>query len=150
MCPACHGRWSSVQARFDPEEERVLGQRCKDCQQFGDVITYQFCAPASGTPKADERKPHRSDLCEACSRFGNCQGAFFEPFVMSSAIALLMGRAETKWSRSGSAFVADAGRFAVAMLPHAYDTAAAGDVSWSVDSNCGNRLAYGRGKGSGK
>jgi len=90
-CPQCQSQWSSKQARFNPEEERVLGQKCKTCDQLGELLRWNFSdAPYGGSEGSErERKPHRSDLCEACSRFGNCQGAFFEPFIISSAIALL-------------------------------------------------------------
>jgi len=119
-CTECRSRWSSVQARFNPEEERVLGQKCKDCQQSGDVLRWNFSDMPNGDNETDKhvRKPHRSDLCEACGSFGNCQGAFFEPFIMSSAIALLTKRCKAQWATSGDILVANAGPFSVAMLPH--------------------------------
>lgn len=119
-CPGCWSQWSSAQARFDPEEERVLGQKCKECQEFGQVIRYQFCEAPVGREEAGERKPHRIDLCEACDRFGHCQGAFFEPFVMSSAVALHAGMTGTQWAKHDRTLVTDAGRYAVAMLPHVF------------------------------
>jgi len=119
-CGACCSNWSSVQARFDPEEERVLGQKCKACERPGDVIRWNFSDMPEGDKEGSkrERKSHRSDLCEACSSFGNCQGAFFEPFIMSSAIALLTKQGRTSWATSGDIVVSNAGRYSVAMLPH--------------------------------
>jgi hypothetical protein len=134
-CPECYGQWSSVQARFDPEEERVLGQKCKDCKQSGKVLRYNFSDVPEGGEHEVERKPHRSDLCEACGSYGNCQGAFFEPFIMSSAIALLTKQCGTQWARSGDILVANAGLHSVAMLPHISSRLdgqipIAGDSSW--------------------
>jgi len=119
-CSECRGQWSSVQARFNPEEERVLGQKCKACQQSGDLVRWDFSDVPDGGNKENEneRKPHRSDLCEACGSFGNCQGAFFEPFIMSSAIMLLTKQCGTHWAASGDVLVANAGFYSVAMLPH--------------------------------
>eukprot|EP00929_Paragymnodinium_shiwhaense_P016023 TRINITY_DN124143_c0_g1_i1.p1 TRINITY_DN124143_c0_g1~~TRINITY_DN124143_c0_g1_i1.p1 ORF type:complete len:445 (+),score=50.81 TRINITY_DN124143_c0_g1_i1:63-1397(+) len=119
-CPGCASTWSSVQARFSPDDERVFGQKCKSCQRVGEVLRHEFCgAPGGGDERdASSRKPHRSDLCEACGSFGNCKGAFFEPFVMSTAIALLTKQGKTTWAASGDVLVASADRYAVAMLPH--------------------------------
>lgn len=135
-CPQCRSKWSSVQARFNPEEERVLGQKCKDCQNDGDLQDWHFSDAPDGADDGRERKPHRSDLCEACSMFGNCKGAFFEPFIMSCAIALLTKQFETQWATSGDVFVANAGRYSVAMLPHissgkACQNSLGGGSSWA-------------------
>lgn len=119
-CPSCQGQWSSVQARFDPSEKRVLGQKCQHCQSFGNVLRWQFCDLPASNNEGVEHKPHRSDLCEACDSFGNCQGAFFEPFIISSAIELCTQKSEARWARSGDICVADAGGYAVAMLPHVF------------------------------
>jgi hypothetical protein len=94
-----------------------------------------------------ERKPHRSDLCEACGSFGNCQGAFFEPFIMSSAIALLTEQRGTRWASSGDILVANAGLHSVAMLPHISSGAVdinpfAGGSSWGTKSS-GKGKAHG-------
>lgn len=142
-CPECRGQWSSAQARFNPEEGRVLGQKCKDCEQLGDLQRWNFSDVPDGAG-GGERKPHRSDLCEACNSFGNCQGAFFEPFVMSCAIALLTKQFETQWATSGDILVANAGRYSVAMLPHissgkACQNSFGGGKSWA-----------GKGSGEGK
>ena len=118
-CESCSSKWWSVQARFDPQQERVLGQKCKFCELHGLVLAWCFSEPQdvlnSGT------KYHRSDLCEACGRFGNCQGAFFEPFIMSAAIELLARK--PWWYTSGGALLAQAGPFFVTMLPHVVSTA---------------------------
>jgi len=144
-CSECRAQWSSVQARFDPEDERVLGQKCKACQQSGDLLRWNFCdVPDRGDEGARERKPHRSDLCEACGSFGNCQGAFFEPFIMSSAIALLTKQSSTYWATSGDVLVANAGRHSVAMLPHVFS-----GLDGENDSSWGSK-SVGKGKAKGK
>lgn len=137
-CPECRSQWSTAQARFHPEEERVLAQKCKDCQQVGDLLQWTFSNTSDGGNQKTnrERKPHRSDLCEACGSFGNCQGAFFEPFIMSSAIALLRKQCATQWAKSGDILVANAGLHAVAMLPHISSgcdgqSTSTGGSSWS-------------------
>jgi len=142
-CPECRSQWSTAQARFDPEEERVLGQKCKECHQSGDLLRWNFSDTSDGGNQKTnhERKPHRSDLCEACGNFGNCQGAFFEPFIMSSAIALLMKQCATQWAKSGDILVANAGLHAVAMLPHissgsAGQSTSTGGSSWSSKGGC--------------
>jgi len=136
-CPGCRGKWSSMNARFSMEEERVLGQKCKDCQQTGDLLNWNFSdvLDRGKVVSEHERKPHRSDLCEACGSFGNCQGAFFEPFIMSSAIALLAKQSGTRWAVSGDILVANAGLYSVAMMPHISSSldvsnALAGASSW--------------------
>jgi len=145
-CPSCLGQWSSMQARFDPSEERVLGQKCQHCQSFGDVLRWQFSDLPASNNEGVERKPHRSDLCEACDTFGNCQGAFFEPFIMSSAIELNTQMSEAKWARSGDVCVANAGRYVVAMLPHVFSGMAGRN---RFQDGCGTHNSWGS-KGSGK
>ena len=145
-CSECSSKWSSVLARFDPREERVLGQKCKSCEVHGVLEKWRFSEAAIDPKPGSERKPHRSDLCEACYRFGNCQGAFFEPFIMSSAIEMTTRQHKTQWYRSGNALVAEAGnRFHVAMLPHVVCAESTGRESvhnaWSQ---------HGRGRGFGK
>merc|ERR1719443_2319784 len=149
-CPECRGQWSSVQARFDPAEERVLGQKCQACQQFGDELQWWFSDAPAAASEARERKPHRQELCEACDRFGNCKGAFFEPFVMSSGIALHAGRPGTQWVAHGSVLVANAGPFSVAMLPHVFSCAEEGQATPARPrtSACGGSKAGGK-RGSG-
>eukprot|EP00811_Abedinium_folium_P016088 NODE_25031_length_602_cov_1.313684.p1 GENE.NODE_25031_length_602_cov_1.313684~~NODE_25031_length_602_cov_1.313684.p1 ORF type:complete len:168 (+),score=32.26 NODE_25031_length_602_cov_1.313684:69-506(+) len=98
--------------------------------------------------KGDERKPHRSDLCEACDSFGNCQGAFFEPFIMSSAIALHTNQMETKWAMSGDILFAKAGRYYVAMLPHVF-ASLAGSIASGGGQGYGGRNSW-ESKGGGK
>jgi len=93
----CCGKWTSQRARYDPVEERVMGQRCERCRQFGAIVTWQVYDDASHS--YDERQPHRSHLCEACDRYGNCGGAFFDPFMMSMAIRMYTGLAEVQWQR---------------------------------------------------
>jgi hypothetical protein len=152
-CQQCNAQWLSVRARFDPEEERVLGQQCKACQQFGEELRWQFSDVPAGGDEGQERKPHRSDLCEACDRFGNCQGAFFEPLIMSSAISLLTKQSSTRWATSGDVLVANAGQHAVAMLPHVFPAgqAAPAGSAGGGGSKCHNSWgSKGGGKGKGK
>lgn len=160
-CQDCRCKWSSVQARFDPEQGRVLGQKCKDCQQIGEIMSWQFEVPDKEikiNESSGERKPHRSDLCEACGCFGNCQGAFYEPFIMSSAITLLTKRSTTTWGTFGDALIASAGRYSVAMLPHVFfrsaDASASGNLGWGSSTGSKGNGKQGRssvidsGKGS--
>jgi len=147
QCPECRSQWSSVQARFSPEEERVLGQKCQSCQQPGKVLRWNFSDVHEGQGGERERKPHRSDLCEACGSFGNCQGAFFEPFIMSSAIALLTKQSGTRWAPSGDILVANAGLHSVAMLPH-ISSSAVGNNPFVGGSSWGSKSS-GKGKARG-
>lgn len=153
-CPECRGQWSRVQARFHPEDEHVLGQKCKGCRESGNVLRWQFVDAPNDRGQGDERKPHRSDLCEACDSFGNCQGAFFEPFIMSTAIALLTRQSGTQWASSGDVFIANAGRYAVGMLPHVFSASMSrgkrfGDTSsWGSKGRKGSKGGQdGNGKG---
>lgn len=155
-CPGCRGQWSSVQARFDPEEQRVLGQKCQHCQSSGDVVRWQFSDLPDKSNMGVERKPHRSDLCEACDSFGNCKGAFFEPFIMSTAIQLHTQQSEVTWARSGDICVANAGRYIVAMLPHVFSGLAGRDTEGGRGHGSWGSKGSGKGKtnckhnGSGK
>jgi len=154
-CSGCRGKWSSFQARFNPEEERVLGQKCQTCYQSGEVIDWNFSDKLDGSNQGreHERKPHRSDLCEACGSFGNCQGAFFEPFIMSAAIALLTKQCATQWATSGDILVADAGLHSVAMMPHVSTSVNApsaffGGSSWSSRDRCNGKASIESGQGA--
>lgn len=163
-CSRCQSQWSSKQARFNPEEERVLGQKCKTCDKLGELLRWNFSdVPDGGSEGSErERKPHRSDLCEACSRFGNCQGAFFEPLIISSAIALLTKQSGVRWAKSGDVLLANAGTYSVAMLPHIFCSLDArnppvGGNSWNSKGNgkgnasdCNGQGAVGGGKVGGK
>ena len=150
-CNGCSSRWSSVQARFDPQEERVLGQKCKCCEVQGAILNWQFSEPDFEQKPDGERKHHRTDLCEACSKFGNCQGAFFEPFIMSSAIEMVASK--PRWYSCGSALVAQAGSFFVTLLPHVVSPGQAEhtlDLSPQPRKGHGRSFGKGRGKGRGK
>ena len=151
--------WSSKRGRFDPDEGRVMGQKCEGCGAVGEAINHNFHEAQfqSDDRTAEEPRPHRADLCEACDLYGNCQGAFFDPFVMASGIDLLTGVA-TPWVRSGDTMVAavripDLGLLAVAMLPHvAVEQSQAAGWSAAAASGAGGAgsCAGGSGKGHGE
>jgi len=61
----CCAQWRSHCARFDPEKREILGQRCQECGKFGALSHWEI---AHDSPYSANKRPHRSDLCEACSR----------------------------------------------------------------------------------
>lgn len=93
----CCGRWTSQRARYDADEERIMEQRCQRCQRSGTVEAWDFATFASGD--ADERRAHMSDLCEACDRYGNCTGAFYDPFMMTLAVKSFLGESCVHWEQ---------------------------------------------------
>jgi len=117
----CCGKWTSQRARYEPNEERVMGQRCERCREFGSVVSWQLCddAPASFN---EEARPHRSHLCEACDRYGDCTGAFFDPFTMSMAISMYTGLDGVPWQRYHGADIwsAEVSGSNVLLQPHVF------------------------------
>lgn len=92
----CCGKWTSYSGRYNVEEGRVMGQRCKQCGADGKAS--KKWTLADGLGGGGETKPHRSELCEACARYGNCRGVFFDPFQMAMAVQMHTGRPAT-WQR---------------------------------------------------
>ena len=116
----CSGWWTSQKARYNLEEERVMGQRCERCREFGVVQDWWVSddAPVAGDPS----KPHRSYLCEACDRYGNCAGAFFDPFTMTMAIRLYTHLGVVHWTRhpDGDLWTTTVNGSHVVLQPHVF------------------------------
>ncbi|CAJ1388344.1 unnamed protein product [Effrenium voratum] len=98
----CASKWTSMAARYNHEEARVMGQKCKKCGNYGKPSDKWQLAdnvmPGEGT------KPHRSELCETCEKYGNCRGAFSDPFVVASALEMYCGW-PARWQKHGAAAV---------------------------------------------
>eukprot|EP00930_Biecheleria_cincta_P037821 TRINITY_DN25996_c0_g1_i1.p1 TRINITY_DN25996_c0_g1~~TRINITY_DN25996_c0_g1_i1.p1 ORF type:complete len:424 (+),score=67.26 TRINITY_DN25996_c0_g1_i1:49-1320(+) len=86
----CCSKWTSHAGRYNLEEQRVMGQRCKRCGQEG--LPLDDWQLAGEMAFGGDEKPHRSELCEACDRYGNCRGAFFDPFQISMAVETITGQ----------------------------------------------------------
>ena len=43
-------------------------------------------AAADEARRCQRNRMHRSHLCGACERFGNCMGSFLDPFVVLQAV----------------------------------------------------------------
>ncbi|CAE7567044.1 unnamed protein product [Symbiodinium natans] len=84
----CCGKWTSHSGRHNLEEGRVMGQRCKQCGEYG-TPSEKFMLADGFSGDGFEKKPHRGDLCEACERYGNCRGVFSNPFEISMAMQLM-------------------------------------------------------------
>lgn len=124
LCRRDKTRWTSMQARYDPGKQRVLGQKCKLCDVFGECVKWSMLDPQAS--QREFQNTHRSDLCESCNRFGNCQGAFFDPFIIAAALDLVVDTGKpVRWREpngcSGGMFVAQAAGHQVAILMHIFD-----------------------------
>lgn len=98
----CCGRWTSQRARYDANEERVMGQKCQRCQEWGEVVEWELSDDQTGTSAGgDETREHLSNLCEACDRYGNCTGVFYDPFIMTLAVQNVLPGRKVHWETDG-------------------------------------------------
>eukprot|EP00928_Gymnodinium_smaydae_P040943 TRINITY_DN27725_c0_g1_i1.p1 TRINITY_DN27725_c0_g1~~TRINITY_DN27725_c0_g1_i1.p1 ORF type:complete len:771 (-),score=178.85 TRINITY_DN27725_c0_g1_i1:206-2398(-) len=99
-CPDCSGQWSSFNARLDPDNQNVSLQRCMQCRSLGKVERFNVDVGSrereqglwnywkGGSESGRGGGMHKSDLCEACQRYGSCMGIFLDPFILKAALCL--------------------------------------------------------------
>jgi len=115
----CCSKWTSHAGRYNPEEKRVMGQRCQRCNAMG--VAASDWKLAKDSMVGDVEKPHRSELCESCDLYGNCRASFSDPFQMTMAI-----RAHTQeavvWRghSSGNLWMTTVGDQMVVLQPHVH------------------------------
>jgi len=94
QCVSCKHKWTTFHARLQPDGETIMGQSCVKCGEKGQATEWHV---------ADNRREHQerdssgggmhvSSLCDACVRFGNCMGTFYDPFVLTTALHLITGQ----------------------------------------------------------
>lgn len=118
----CCGKWTSHSGRYNVEEGRVMGQRCQRCGHYGQPSKkWSFAKEHIAVDGEDSKKAHREDLCEACERYGNCRGAFFDPFQMAMAVQAYTGR-PAQWSRyqGSDLWITEVDRQIVVLRPHVF------------------------------
>mmetsp|Transcript_142403 Transcript_142403/g.262456 ORF Transcript_142403/g.262456 Transcript_142403/m.262456 type:complete len:414 (-) Transcript_142403:192-1433(-) len=116
----CCSAWTSHSGRYNVEEDRVMGQRCQRCGSQGVALdNWQL---AKDEPSAgDIERPHRSELCEACDLYGNCRGAFFNPFEMAVAVESILGN-PPQWelNAGGNLWTTEVRNEVVVLQPHVH------------------------------
>lgn len=116
----CCGTWVSHSGRYNVQEGRIMGQRCKKCGEYGDPWeNFQLADDAS--IGEGPQKAHRGDLCEACERYGNCKGVFSNPFEIAMAMELLYDQ-PAQWTRhkEGNLWLTEVEDVVVVLQPHVF------------------------------
>lgn len=117
----CCDRWTSQVARYDVGQERVIGQKCKRCQEWGHVVKWYVAKDTVRSDFGYETRAHLSHLCEACDRFGSCTGAFLDPYMTTLAVNYLVDR-PVNWEpdKHREVWTTEVNGAVLALLPHVH------------------------------
>jgi len=156
-CAECGHTWTSHQGRLRPGDRNLIGQMCARCS--GEGVGKDWKVPNDNHQDWDTYSQqsrgkggqHQSQLCGACRAYGNCMGIFYDPFIVTTALALYTG-SQIKWiphsQELPELLVADLGdacqHLQVCLQPHVYIPEDAEADQFQNDQG----LSKGRGKGT--
>ena len=152
----CGSSWNSKQGKYDPRTEYLLGQNCKTCGTLGNGRVTNYSPEPVEPDPYKEKAPHRSDLCEACTWYGNCMGLFSEPFGVHAGL-VMQGYKTIQWKMVNGQLEARCGNNrCIVILPHVFEErsngkgATSGKTGKSKGEDKGKSKGEGKAKGKGK
>ncbi len=86
-CVGCGKKWTSTRTFLDPNTRRlVYSQECGACNQSGILLSFEKLSLDYNYEGGGGE--HRSDLCGACQKWGDCRALFIQIGTIGEGLEL--------------------------------------------------------------